>query len=49
MPKGDREWQDLVNTFVISKRETELRDKWLGDYLPQALSDADYCLNKRKN
>ena len=48
LPEGDREWQDLVNSFVISKRETDLRNKWLGDYLPQALSDADYCFNSRK-
>ena len=49
LPQGDRKWQDLVNTFVVSQREIDLRNRWLGDYLPQALSDADYCLNKRKN
>ena len=49
LPKGDRRWRDTVNGFLRSQRERTLFEKWLGSYFPQALSDADYCLNQRKN
>ena len=49
LPRGERKWRKTVNAFLRDRQERNLTDKWLGDYLPQALSDADYCLNKRKN
>ena len=49
LPKGDRQWNNLVNAFIRSKQERELQEKWLGDYLSKAFFDADYCLNRRKN
>lgn len=49
LPRGDRQWSSLVNAFIRSEQERDLQNKWLKDYLPQALSDGDYCLNRRKN
>ncbi len=49
LPVGDRQWNNTVNAFLRTQRERTLFREWFGDYLPQALSDADYCLNKRKN
>ncbi|MDJ0634939.1 MAG: transporter substrate-binding domain-containing protein [Xenococcaceae cyanobacterium MO_188.B29] len=49
LPKGDRQWNNLVNAFIRSEREKEFQDKWLGDYSSLALADADYCLNRREN
>ena len=49
LPKGERQWRNLVNAFIISQQERELRKTWLGDYFSQSVSDGDYCLNKRKN
>lgn len=46
LPEGEREWQNLVNNFIDSKQDMELRDKWVENYSTQALSDADYCLNR---
>ena len=47
LPRGERQWHNLVNAFIHSAQERKLRNKWLGDYLPQAASDLDYCVNKR--
>lgn len=46
LPKGDRKWRSLVNAFLRSEQEREFQNKWLGEYLTQSLSDADYCLNR---
>ncbi len=48
LPKGERQWQNLVNAFIRGRQERELRNKWLGDYFSQAVSDLDYCVNRRK-
>ncbi len=47
LPQGERQWRNTVNAFLRDRQERKLMNKWLGDYLPQALSDVDYCLNKR--
>ena len=49
LPIGDRQWSNLVNGFLRNQEQQNVLDKWLGGYLPQGLSDAEYCLNKRKN
>ena len=49
LPTGEREWRKTVNAFLLSQQERKLVNKWLRDYLPQALSDVDYCLNRRQN
>ena len=49
LPIGDRQWNNTVNAFLRTQRERTLFEEWFEDYLPQALSDADYCLNKRKS
>ena len=46
LPKGEDQWLDLVNVFLRSPQYRKLQNEWLGDYIPQALSDADYCLNR---
>ena len=46
LPKGDSQWRTLVNTFLRSEQQRQKRLEWLGDYFPQTLSDADYCLNR---
>ena len=48
LPKDDPQWSDEVNIFIRTKQQRSVFDKWLGGYIPQALSDADYCLNRRK-
>ena len=49
LPEGDLQWRDAVNAFLRTEQQNTVMTKWLGDYLPQALSDIDYCLNRRKN
>ncbi|MDJ0747611.1 MAG: alpha/beta hydrolase [Xenococcaceae cyanobacterium MO_167.B27] len=49
LPQGDSQWRGTVNTFIRSQEAKQLQDKWLGEYFSQAVSDIDYCLNKRKN
>ncbi|MGK7894919.1 MAG: alpha/beta fold hydrolase, partial [Xenococcus sp. (in: cyanobacteria)] len=48
IPQDDSQWGNVVNEFLRTEQERDVLNKWLLDYLPQALSDADYCLNKRK-
>ena len=48
LPQGQSEWNSLVNKFIDQDQTREVGDEWLKDYLEQALSDADYCLNQRK-
>ena len=46
LPQDDPQWRNLINAFLRTQRERKLFEEWFGDYLPQALSDADYCLNQ---
>ena len=46
LPQGDSQWRDTVNTFLRTVQQRQKRVEWLGDYFPQSLSDADYCLNQ---
>ncbi|MGK7949937.1 MAG: alpha/beta hydrolase [Xenococcaceae cyanobacterium] len=48
LPKDDLQWRNTVNAFLRTERQRTVLDKWLVDYLPQALSDADYCLNRKR-
>ncbi len=48
LPQGDSQWRDTVNTFLRTVQQRQKRVEWFGDYFPQALSDADYCLNRRR-
>lgn len=48
LPQDDSLWSNTVNAFLRTEQQRVVLDKWLRDYLPQALSDADYCLNRRK-
>ena len=47
-PRGESKWNGLVNDFIDSDRARDIDKVWLGDYSEQALADADYCLNRRK-
>ncbi len=46
LPRGDRQWRNLVNAFLRDEQERELWDKWLEEHAPKAVSDLDYCLNR---
>ncbi len=46
LPRGDRQWRNLVNAFLRDESERELWDKWLEEHAPKAVSDLDYCLNR---
>ncbi len=46
LPRGDRQWRNLVNAFLRDEQEVELRNKWLEEHVPKAVSDLDYCLNR---
>ena len=48
LPQDDSQWGDIVNGFLRTEQQRNVLRKWLVDYLPQALSDADYCLNRKK-
>ena len=48
LPLGDSQWRDTVNTFIRDRTSKRVFDKWLGDYYPQAVSDLDYCQNRRE-
>ncbi|WP_238568953.1 alpha/beta hydrolase [Xenococcus sp. PCC 7305] len=48
LPQNDPQWRNAVNSFLRTKQQRNVFEKWFGDYLPQALSDTDYCLNRRK-
>ena len=48
LPEGDPKWRNLVNTFLRDEQHRKQRIKWLGDHYPQAVDDADYCLNRRR-
>ena len=48
LPKGDSAWRSTVNAFIRNEKGIKVRDKWLGEYLPQSVADIDYCLNRRK-
>ncbi|MDJ0650138.1 MAG: alpha/beta hydrolase [Xenococcaceae cyanobacterium MO_188.B19] len=48
LPKGDSTWRSTVNAFIRNEKGIKVRDKWLGEYLPQSVADIDYCLNRRK-
>lgn len=49
LPEGERQWSKLVNVFLEEERLQQLQKRWFKDYYAQALSDANYCLNERKN
>ncbi|MGK7899567.1 MAG: dienelactone hydrolase, partial [Xenococcus sp. (in: cyanobacteria)] len=49
LPKGDRQWRKTVNAFLRNEQQRTIMNKWLGDYLPQALSDTSYCLNQQRS
>ena len=46
LPEGDSQWQKTVNNFIRSQQAQQLQNKWLAEYFPKALSDADNCLNR---
>lgn len=47
LPQSDSQWQSTVNSFIRIQQTGKSEEKWLREYLPQAISDADYCLNQR--
>ena len=47
LPKGEPQWRRLVNDFIDSEKDLEIKNKWVKKYSDRALSDADYCLNRR--
>jgi ABC-type amino acid transport substrate-binding protein len=48
LPSGDPQWRNTVNTFIRDRTSKQVFDKWLSDYYPQAVSDLDYCQNRRE-
>lgn len=48
LPSGDSQWRNTVNTFIRDRTSKQVFDKWLSDYYPQAVSDLDYCQNRRE-
>ncbi len=48
LPKGESKWSSLVNDFLDLDRVKEVEKVWFKNYSTQALADADYCLNRRK-
>ena len=49
LPQGQSKWNSLVNDFLDLDRVKNIDKVWFKDYSEQALADADYCLNRRKN
>lgn len=48
LPQGESNWNSLVNDFLDLDRVKQIDKTWFKDYSEQALADADYCLNRRK-
>ena len=49
VPKNARKFSGLVNDFLKEKSLKQIQEKWLKDDFDQAISDAEYCLNKQTN
>lgn len=46
LPADDRQWQATVNEFLASEQARQVRQTWFKNTLPQALENADFCLNR---
>ena len=46
LPEGAPKWRNLINNFLRDEQHRKQRVKWLRDYYPQSVDDADYCLNR---
>jgi ABC-type amino acid transport substrate-binding protein len=42
---GDRQWQDLVNTFLRSRSARQVRDTWLSRFFPAELDILNACFS----
>ena len=49
LPQGEPQWRSIVNDFIDSDPDREIKDKWTDRYSDRALADADYCLNRRQD
>ncbi len=46
LPDNDPQWLTLVNQFLVSDSENAVSTKWFADLYPEALNQADFCLNR---
>ena len=47
LPESDLQWRNTVNNFIHNRTSKKVFDRWLGDYYDQAITDLDYCQNRR--
>lgn len=46
LPDNDRQWREFVNAFIVDQAARTVRQQWLSNAIPAALSDTNYCLNR---
>ncbi|MDJ0746341.1 MAG: alpha/beta hydrolase [Xenococcaceae cyanobacterium MO_167.B27] len=47
LPQGDSQWRNTVNVFIRDRPAQKVFDQWLINYYSEAISDLDYCQNRR--
>ncbi len=47
LPPNDPQWRNTINGFIRDRNSRQVFDKWLASHYAQAISDLDYCQNRR--
>ncbi|MEM8676024.1 MAG: alpha/beta fold hydrolase [Cyanobacteria bacterium P01_G01_bin.67] len=47
LPADDPHWRKTINTFIRDRTSKKVFHQWLNSYYTQAITDLDYCQNRR--